>query len=164
MGSHQEALAQHRAAEEARSKLASTLQELSKERAQAALKKKQGASALRRADAEADMIKRQLNEALREGQVGRADAMFARLPYSLVTRPDEDLSNGQWGEALNEENGELRALLAAVYMRVRELCPTTQDHTCTSVFELPVALGLPAIRDDFEAAFADLHNQFIINK
>ena len=129
-----------------RARLAATTQDLQKAQHQQAVNRRQHISALRRADLQVAAVKAQLQEALRDGAINRADAMFSRLPFTTLIASDADTTEGSRAEALDRENGELRALLAAVHMRV---CGEGQQ----GVYELPVAVTIDQMRADFEAAF-----------
>lgn len=136
--------------------------ELQKVNTQTGLKKKHNASALRRVENELEGVRTQLQEALREGNMTRADAVFARLPFSIPACADREDSGGivHREDVLNEENGELRALLAGICLRLRELVPEVsyQISDPTSIFELPTSLILSAVREDMEAALNRIPN------
>lgn len=83
--------------------------------------------------------------------MARADAMFSRLPFSTPVVSSEEQTVGRRMEAVDKENGELRALLAAVHMRV---CgERLQQHAEQGLYELPLSLTVDQLRADFEAVF-----------
>jgi hypothetical protein len=130
-------------------KLTEAGDELERCRHQLAVNKRQHRSALRRAEGMVERVKGQLEEAVREGVVGKADAMFSRLPVSTVDGDDDSVGGGgARAEALNRENGELRALLASVHVR---LCGGSTSASGRGLYELPVSLFIEQVGEDIES-------------
>ena len=111
--------------------------------------KKQHLNALRRGELERDAIRKQLDEALKDGAIGRADGMFSRLPHVDGLVQDENTNNTEKEDqvdALLQENGEFRALLAGVHMRIH-------PGSDAQIYELPGDLLIPTLKNDFDTFF-----------
>lgn len=157
---HQEVMNHHNLVLEVQKTSQAKQQSLNKLTLQSTLLKKQQESALRRMEGDLENVRCQLQEALREGCTNRADALFAKLAFSTPQhQSQQQQQEGQTGgdsreAALDEENGELRALLASIYDRLCELNPHQeyQIEEFERTFELPLSVSLNLIKNDFELA------------
>lgn len=118
-----------------RADLAKGREALARTKMQAEQKQRHFVHEVRKKDGECAALRGQLREAVLGRASGDVDGIFAKLPFAA--RPADDAPcdgvDGGRADGLNEENGELRALLAAIYLRLRSVCTARNLEVQVSV-------------------------------